>query len=159
MEDKRCSCGSSRRPDKSKWSHALKLRPTHSAAAVVTQLFPGCVFSNVCRQAEGEALLAFSSSKKKKEKRKGKGGTSGGNKAMSIIPYELSVGLVSDDNVVALGENWDVLQCAGHGKSDSLLSYPKEFPFWKCTEMNGCRWQIKMSPRLFYFSTFNLLQM
>lgn len=78
---------------------------------------------------------------------------------MSIIPYELSVKLVSDDNVVALGEKWDVLQCAVHGKLDSMLSYPKEFPLWKYMEMNGCRWQIKMTPGLFYFSTFHLLQM
>lgn len=38
MEDKRSSCGSSRRPDKSKWNHAPKLRQPHSAASFVPRL-------------------------------------------------------------------------------------------------------------------------
>lgn len=33
-------------------------------------------------------------------------------------------------------QKWDILRGAGHGKYDSMLSYPKEFSLWKCTKMN-----------------------
>ncbi len=93
-----------------------KSRPTHWTAALVTQLFPGHMFSKQGRQAEGEALLLSPAAHPIKTQRGREGGWQGEKvgKFISVIPYDLSVKSVS--NVV--GEGWHILRYGAYGKTD-----------------------------------------
>lgn len=152
MEDKRCSCGSSRRPDKSKWSRALKWRHTHSAASIVPRLH---VLKSLRACRGGRA--AFSSSKKNKQKKQNRKGKVGIRveeiKTCVFFHMRCKVSF----SIVALGHNWDILQCTCYGKSYSVLVPCGISSKEMYKEERVLVVQIKMSPSLFYYENISFI--
>lgn len=100
-----------------------KSRPTHWTAAVVTQLFPGHMFSKQGCQALGGGVgpPPFSCSHPVKTQNGREGGWHGEKvrEVISVIPYDLSAKSVS--NVVAMGDGWHMLWYGPYAKADAEL--------------------------------------